>query len=306
MPQNSPNSSPKSRWSPIGDTSIEETYSSVCRNSVVSDKTINFTSEYNFETPRTILQTPIYPGSSTPDIRQTIQNASPGTAKSIAFNMYQSLKQHGLRDEIGRAFTRDRSAEEDSRRSEELLGMEYILRDGFVSYLRDVAKITPPIPQQVIKFSGISYAKKFEIPSNKYETFGNKVVGWFTGPFKKIFQSKNSTWINILKGIDGYIMPGSMTLLLGPPGCGKSTLLEILAGRARGDKNSHLQGVVMYNDKYASEVHLSRLVAYVSGQLNKYAASLLTSMTISSQTKKAFTRIYLKLIEPYLLLVHEL
>ncbi|XP_027158635.1 ABC transporter G family member 40-like [Coffea eugenioides] len=291
MPQNSPNSSPKSRWSPIGDTSIEETYSSrpssVCRTSVVSDKTINFTSEYNFETPRTILQTPIYPGNSTPDIRQTIQNASPGTAKSIAFNMYQSLKQHGLRDEIGRAFTRDRSeneeirsAEEDSRRGEELLGMEYILRDGFVSYLRDVAKITPPIPQEVIRFSGISYAKKFEIPSNKYETFGNKVVGWFTGPFKKIFQCKNSTWIDILKGVDGYIMPGSMTLLLGPPGCGKSTLLEILAGRAKGDKNSHLQGVVMYNDKYASEVHLSRLVAYVSGQLNKHIPFLSVRETL--------------------------
>lgn len=71
---------------------------------------------------------------------------------------------------------------------------------------------------QVIRFSGISYSKKFEIPSNEYETFGNKVVEWFLGPFKKIFLTTNSTWMNILKGVDGYIMPGSMTLLLGPPG----------------------------------------------------------------------------------------
>lgn len=174
MPQNSPNSSPISRWGPIDDTSFEETFSSrpssVGRNSVVSDSVITFTSQYNFETPRTILQTPIFPGNSTPVIRQTIQNASPGTAKSIALNMYRSLKQHGLRDEIGRAFTRDRSeneeirsAEEDSRRNEELLGMEYVLREGFVSYLRDVAKITPPIPQQVTylnyAFSSASFIK---------------------------------------------------------------------------------------------------------------------------------------------------
>lgn len=58
-------------------------------------------------------------------------------------------------------------------------------------------------------------------------------------------------------------------------GCGKSTLLEILAGRAKEDSNSHLQGVVKYNNKYASEVHLSRLIAYISGQLNKYSLSLL-------------------------------
>ncbi|KAA8545286.1 hypothetical protein F0562_020070 [Nyssa sinensis] len=133
---------------------------------------------------------------------------------------------------------------------------------------------------EVVRFSGIKYSRKFEIPSNGYETFGNKVEGCFTGPFKTLFQRKNSTWVQILKGVDGYVMPGSMTLLLGPPGCGKSTLLEILAGRVEENKNSNLQGVVMYNEKDASEIHLSRLIAYISGQLNKHIPFLSVRETL--------------------------
>lgn len=34
-------------------------------------------------------------------------------------------------------------------------------------------------------------------------------------------------------------------------------------------KNLILEGAVMYNDKYASEISLSRLIAYINGQLNK-------------------------------------
>lgn len=34
-------------------------------------------------------------------------------------------------------------------------------------------------------------------------------------------------------------------------------------------KDSMMDGLVMYNDKHASEVRLSRLIAYISGQLNK-------------------------------------
>lgn len=52
-------------------------------------------------------------------------------------------------------------------------------------------------------------------------------------------------------------------------GSGKSSLLGILAGRERGGKGSVLEGIVTYNDKSASEIRLSRLIAYVSGQLNK-------------------------------------
>ncbi|OMP09385.1 hypothetical protein COLO4_05497 [Corchorus olitorius] len=159
--------------------------------------------------------------------------------------------------------------------------MDYLLRDGFVTYLRDVARISPPIPQQVVRFSGIKYWRKFRIPDYEYETFGNKVVGCFVGPLKAVSQSNNSTnWNQILRGVDGYIMPGSLTLLLGPPGSGKSTLLEVLAGRTKVSDNSILDGTVLYNDRHASEVHLSRLIAYVSCQLNKHIPFLSVRETL--------------------------
>jgi len=34
-------------------------------------------------------------------------------------------------------------------------------------------------------------------------------------------------------------------------------------------KNLILEGAVMYNDQYASEISLSRIIAYINGQLNK-------------------------------------
>ena len=73
--------------------------------------------------------------------------------------MYKSLKKHGLQVEAGKAVEIESSEIEEikeeevdgiDKKSEELLGMEYMLRDGFVSYLRDMARITPPIPQQVV------------------------------------------------------------------------------------------------------------------------------------------------------------
>ncbi|GMY21985.1 Brefeldin A resistance protein [Fagus crenata] len=148
---------------------------------------------------------------------------------------------------------------------------------------------------QVVRFSGIKYKRKFEISNNGYETFGNKLVGCFVGPLKTLLQRKNSTWLKILKGVEGYIMPGSMTLLLGPPGSGKSTLLEILAGRANGNKNSILEGVVMYNNKQASDIRLSRFIAYISNQLNmiKQSSAIMSLTQLSQEVFDLFDRIIL-------------
>ncbi|XAR52732.1 Sulfate-transporting ATPase [Bertholletia excelsa] len=214
-----------------------------------------------------------FAGGSTPELRKKI----------ATLRMFESLRRHGLGEEAGRAFVTRKEESEgieeikegengkgngNRKNGEDLMGMEYLLKDGFVSYLRDVAKITPPIPQQL------------DLPSNEYETFGNKVLGCFLGPFKTLLQRKDSTWLHILRGVDGYIMPGSLTLLVGPPGCGKSTLLEILAGRLEETKNSHVQGAVMYNEKDASQIRLSRLIAYINGQLNRHIPFLSVRETL--------------------------
>ena len=41
----------------------------------------------------------------------------------------------------------------------------------------------------------------------------------------------NKQQFRILDDVSGYLRPGKITLLLGPPGAGKSTLLNALAGR---------------------------------------------------------------------------
>ncbi|KAF8401251.1 hypothetical protein HHK36_012183 [Tetracentron sinense] len=240
------------------------------------------------ETPTTQGKMPGFSGCPSPEVQYKIESASPETTKYIALRMYESMKRHGLRDEANKAFRREEIEIEEvkegevevTKKSEELMGMEYLLKDGFVSYLRDMARITPPIPQQVVRFSSIKYSRKFEISGDGYETFGNKVLGCLVGPLKSLLHRKNSTQLQILNGVDGYVMPGSMTLLLGPPGSGKSSLLEILAGRVEKTKGSVLEGVVMYNDKYAYEIRLSRLIAYVSGYLNKHIPFLSVRETL--------------------------
>lgn len=50
--------------------------------------------------------------------------------------------------------------------------------------------------------------------------------------------------VDILKDVTGYVMPGTMTLILGGPGSGKSTLQSLLAGMPHKDKTTTIKGEV--------------------------------------------------------------
>lgn len=145
-------------WWAQEDINLAETESRrmsfLSNNTVKSDSVVTLPVTGN-ATPMTPL-TPM-PGWSSPELRTKIQNASPDTARQFALRMYDSLKRHGLRREVERVLAREDGQIEEikdgedatGKENDELLGMEYLLKDGFVSYLRDMAKITPPIPQQV-------------------------------------------------------------------------------------------------------------------------------------------------------------
>ncbi|CAD6267446.1 unnamed protein product [Miscanthus lutarioriparius] len=256
------------------------------------------------ETPATRARMPGLSRCASPEARARIGAASPGTARRVAVRLYDSLRRHGLRQEANRAFRDAVVADGDAAADgggggatePELTGMACLLKDGFVGYLRELAKITPPVPKQVVKFCGITYLAKIERAAFSYETFGNKLLEYFVQPIRSLSLSKRSAELQILKGIDGYNMPGSMTLVLGPPGSGKITLLKILAARADPGQDSRLSGIVNYNEKTTSEVRKSRLIAYVCGQLNKL--SLETEMKLSNKLFLTFGQNWEKTWKP--------
>ena len=62
-------------------------------------------------------------------------------------------------------------------------------------------------------------------------------------------------------GASGYLMPGSLTLCLGPLASGQTALTKILAGRSWVDKKTwHQSGRVTYNGKDLRDVQISRCV----------------------------------------------
>ncbi|CAM6087925.1 unnamed protein product [Calypogeia fissa] len=249
------------------------------------------------ETPLTMANQ--QPWSRTPYLQRKLSKAKPEDVEQVALRMCFLLKERGLAAEAERAFqfsppddganlpaaaatanvrglTRDEDGDE-----EELVGMDYILKDGIVDYLRDVAKLTPPIPQQVVRFYDINYSTKVSPQPPGFATFGAKLFNCFFGLFAAPFRKKETPrHLDILKDISGYIMPGSMTLLLGPPGSGKSSLLKVLAGRAETNKATRLEGTVLFNNRVASEILLTRLIAYVNGQLNQHLPFLTVRETL--------------------------
>ncbi|PSC75525.1 pleiotropic drug resistance 5-like isoform A [Micractinium conductrix] len=69
--------------------------------------------------------------------------------------------------------------------------------------------------------------------------------------------------LTILRGAQGVLRPGRLTLLLGPPGAGKSTLLQTLGGQLKPSKRLRIEGDVRYNGQPASQFDLQRTAAYV-------------------------------------------
>jgi len=81
---------------------------------------------------------------------------------------------------------------------------------------------------------------------NKYVLRNDKTVPW-----------------PILKDLNLYFKPGTMTLLLGPPGSGKSSLLQMLADRL-GASDVNITGDMLFNGLPASKKHHHRDVAFLS------------------------------------------
>eukprot|EP00644_Phytophthora_capsici_P011335 jgi/Phyca11/110336/e_gw1.18.139.1 len=69
----------------------------------------------------------------------------------------------------------------------------------------------------------------------------------------------SSKTIDLLKGISGYALPGTITALMGSSGAGKTTLMDVIAGRKTGGK---IQGQILLNGHPATDLAIRRSTGY--------------------------------------------
>ncbi|KAF4325099.1 hypothetical protein BBO99_00000537 [Phytophthora kernoviae] len=80
--------------------------------------------------------------------------------------------------------------------------------------------------------------------------------------------NKKTVTRELLKGVTGFALPGTMTALMGSTGAGKTTLLDVLAGRKSGKGGSKsngapgLRGRVLLNGVDATELAIRRCTGY--------------------------------------------
>ncbi|KAF4318225.1 hypothetical protein G195_008532 [Phytophthora kernoviae 00238/432] len=65
--------------------------------------------------------------------------------------------------------------------------------------------------------------------------------------------------IDLLKGIHGYALPGTITALMGSSGAGKTTLMDVIAGRKTGGK---IRGDILLNGHPATDLAIRRSTGY--------------------------------------------
>ncbi|OWZ19446.1 ABC transporter [Phytophthora megakarya] len=75
--------------------------------------------------------------------------------------------------------------------------------------------------------------------------------------------------IDLLKGISGYAIPGTITALMGSSGAGKTTLLDVLAGRKT---SGIVQGEILLNGYPATDLAIRRSTGYCE-QIDIHSAS---------------------------------
>lgn len=99
---------------------------------------------------------------------------------------------------------------------------------------------------------------------------------WYSVPDPK--DPKDS--INLLKGISGFALPGSMTALMGSSGAGKTTLMDVIAGRKT---EGTIKGKILLNGYEATDLSIRRCTGYCEQMdIHSEAATIREALTFSS------------------------
>ncbi|TMW61662.1 hypothetical protein Poli38472_010725 [Pythium oligandrum] len=86
--------------------------------------------------------------------------------------------------------------------------------------------------------------------------------------------------LNLLKGINGFAMPGKMTALMGSSGAGKTTLMDVIAGRKTGGK---IKGQILLNGHQATDLSVRRATGYCEQMdIHSEASTIREALTFSA------------------------
>lgn len=86
--------------------------------------------------------------------------------------------------------------------------------------------------------------------------------------------------LDLLKGISGFAMPGSITALMGSSGAGKTTLMDVIAGRKT---EGTIKGKILLNGYEATDLAIRRSTGYCKQMdIHSEAATFREALTFSS------------------------
>ncbi|KAG3196636.1 hypothetical protein PC129_g24661 [Phytophthora cactorum] len=86
--------------------------------------------------------------------------------------------------------------------------------------------------------------------------------------------------LELLKGINGFAVPGTITALMGSSGAGKTTLMDVIAGRKTSGK---ITGKILLNGYEANDLAIRRCTGYCEQMdVHSEAATIREALTFSS------------------------
>ncbi|KAG9410367.1 hypothetical protein AC1031_018400 [Aphanomyces cochlioides] len=116
---------------------------------------------------------------------------------------------------------------------------------------------------------------------------------------------KGEPEFQLLNGVSGYALPGTITALMGSTGAGKTTLMDVIAGRKKAGK---ITGEILLNGYPATDLALQRCTGYCEQmdihsdsatfrEALTFSAMLRQPSEVSTEAKLAFVEECLSLLE---------